>query len=61
MLMANATNEIGLVLRTHDVGVKNMYINVVDVEFCQLIRTILVVARTDSPTVTKVGITNFSI
>lgn len=54
MLMANAVHEVHLTLRPHTSGtMRYMYVNVVDVEFHQLVRTWLVCASCQMPVISK--------
>ncbi|KAJ7394786.1 Nephrocystin-4 [Desmophyllum pertusum] len=54
MLMANAVHEVHLTLRPHTSGsTRYMYVNVVDVEFHQLVRTWLVCASCQMPVISK--------
>ncbi|XP_068699711.1 nephrocystin-4-like [Montipora foliosa] len=54
MLMANAVHELHITLRPRSSGsMRFMYVNVVDVEFHQLVRTWLVCASCQMPVVSK--------
>lgn len=54
MLMANAVHELHITLRPHSSGTTRfMYVNVVDVEFHQLVRTWLVCASCQMPVISK--------
>lgn len=54
MLMSNAVHELHLTLRPHSSGTTRfMYVNVVDVEFHQLVRTWLVCASCQMPVISK--------
>ncbi|XP_013402548.1 nephrocystin-4 isoform X2 [Lingula anatina] len=53
MLAANAVHELHVGVRAVNVGSKFMYINVVDIEFHQLVRTWLVNLSCRSPVVSK--------
>lgn len=54
MLMANAVHEVHLTVRPYASGsMRYMYVNVVDVEFHQLVRTWLVCASCQMPVISK--------
>lgn len=46
-------NEVGLALRAQAVGLNRYFVNVVDTEFRQLIRSFMVVANVEAPIISK--------
>lgn len=55
MLPANSVTEIGIDLKPAGLGQREYYVNLVDVEFHQLMRTWLITTVVSPPTITKVG------
>ena len=53
MLAANALQEVHVGIRPHVAGTKFLYINVVDIEYHQMVRTWLVCVNCRAPMITK--------